>query len=57
MASKSSAKVVNPGVFVARSRILVFGIVVLVLLILVIVLGALLGKARSELKAKGIILH
>lgn len=37
-----------PGIFVSKTKIIICGIVVLVLLILVIVLGALLGHERSK---------
>ena len=38
-----------PGIFVSKTKIIICGIVLLVLLILVIVLGAVLGHTRSKL--------
>ena len=38
-----------PGVFVSKTKIIICGIVLVVLLILVIILGALFGTTRSKL--------
>ena len=43
----------SSGVFLSRTRLITWGVVVLVLLIMVIVLGALLGHTRSKLAAEG----
>lgn len=40
-----------PGIFVSKTKIIICGIVVIVLLILVIVLGAVLGHERSKASA------
>lgn len=40
---------VAPGVFVSKTKIIICGVILVVLLILVIVLGALLGHTRSKL--------
>lgn len=41
-----------PGIFVSKTKIIICGIVVIVLLILVIVLGAVLGHERSKASGK-----
>lgn len=43
----------SSGIFLSKTRLIICGVVVLVLLILVIVLGALLGHTRSKLAAEG----
>lgn len=49
MGTKGMIAEVAPGVFVSKTKIIICGIIILVLLILVIVLGALLGHTRSKL--------
>jgi len=49
MGTKGLIAEVAPGVFVSKTKIIICGVILLVLLILVIVLGALLGHARSQL--------
>ena len=41
-----------PGIFVSKTKIIICGITVLVLLILVIVLGAVLGHEQSKASGK-----
>ena len=49
MGTKGLIVEVAPGVFVSKTKIVICGIIIVVLLILVIVLGALLGHTRSKL--------